>query len=257
MTKQTPSDQVIPISAVLISLNEEANIARAITSLGWADEILVYDSGSSDNTVSIAEKMGAKVVRGPWLGFGLTKKKAAELAKHDWIFSIDCDEEATEELAAEIKARCSSLQAEVAYAVPRLSRYMNRWIRHGGWYPDRQVRLFNRKFSQWSEVEIHEKVQAKSYENLTSHLNHYVFRDVAHQVAANNRYSGLQAAQMRAAGKRFSWFHFFTKPYVKFIECYFLKLGFLDAWPGYIIARNAAYSVFLKWTKLRELERSE
>lgn len=257
MKTQTFKADKIPISATLIAMNEEMNIARAIASLSWADEVLVYDSGSTDGTIAIAEKMGAKVVNGPWLGFGPTKKKAAELAANDWILSLDCDEEVSDELAREVSARLGSLRADVAYSMPRLSWYLGRWIRYGGWYPDYQIRLFNRKNSQWSDAGIHEKVQATHYEKMAGCLNHYVFRDIAHQVQTNNRYSSLQAAQMLADGRRFSWFHFFTKPYVKFIECYVWKLGFLDAWPGYLIARNAAYSVLLKWAKLKELEGSK
>jgi glycosyltransferase involved in cell wall biosynthesis len=244
----------IPISVVLISLNEQTNIARALKSVSWAQDIVLYDSGSTDLTVDIAKKMGANVITGAWLGFGKTKKTATQYAKFDWVLSIDCDEEVTRELSQEIADKLNELSAETAYKIPRLSCYLNRWIKNGGWYPDHQIRLFNKKYSNWSEVSIHEKVEAKSYENLTSNLNHYVFKNIEHQVQTNNRYSSLQAEKMFSEGRRFSWFHFFTKPTVKFLECYFFKLGFLDFWVGYIIAYNASYSVFLKWSKLRELE---
>jgi glycosyltransferase involved in cell wall biosynthesis len=244
----------IPISVVLISLNEQANIVRALKSVSWAQDIVLYDSGSSDLTVDIAKKMGANVIEGAWLGFGKTKKTATEYARFDWVLSLDCDEEVTKELAQEIADKLTQLSEETAYKIPRLSCYLNRWIRKGGWYPDHQIRLFNKKYSNWSEARIHEKVEAKSYEKLVSNLNHYVFKNIEHQVQTNNRYSSLQAEKMFSEGQRFSWFHFFTKPMVKFVECYFLKLGFLDFWAGYIIAYNAGYSVFLKWSKLRELE---
>ncbi len=246
--------QKIPVSAVLISLNEQANIERAISSVSWADDIVVYDSGSTDETCNIARKLGANVITGPWLGFGKTKQTATSYAKNDWVFSIDCDEEATSDFELEIRNKMTSLGSETAYRVPRQSRYLGRWIKFGGWYPDYQTRLFNKKFSQWNESKIHEKVEAKAYANLSTSLNHYVFKNIEHQVQTNNRYSTLQAQEMFASRKKFSWFHFFTKPWVKFIECYFLKRGFLDAYPGFVIACNAGYSVFLKWAKLRELE---
>lgn len=243
-----------PISVVLISLNEQANIVRALKSVSWAQDVVVYDSGSSDLTVDIAKKMGANVVQGAWLGFGKTKKAATEHAQYDWVLSIDCDEEVTKELAQEIYDKLPNLNPEVAYRVPRLSCYLNRWIRRGGWYPDHQIRLFNKKHSGWNEASIHEKVEAKDYQNLASNLNHYVFKNIEHQIQTNNRYSTLQAEKMHSDGKSFLWFHFFTKPGVKFFENYFWKLGFLDGWAGYVIAANSAHSVFLKWAKLREIQ---
>lgn len=241
------------ISVVIIAKNEESNIQRCIESALWADEVVVYDSGSTDKTVEIASKLGAKVYSGGWLGFGPTKHHATGLAQNDWILSIDADEVISSELKNEILEKIRSLNPEVGYQVPRLSNYLGRWIRHGGWYPDYQLRLFHRKYSQWNNEIIHEKVKSKLVEKLSSDLNHYVFKNIEHQVNTNNRYSTLQAVEMKKNGKKMNWFHFLTKPYVKFIECYFLKLGFLDGWPGYLIARNAAYSVFLKWAKLKEL----
>lgn len=239
---------------VLISLNEQSNIARALDSVSWAADIIVYDSGSIDKTVDIAKKMGANVIQGPWFGYGKTKKLATEYAKLEWVLSLDCDEEVSESLQQELRNKFNSLNSDIAYRVPRLSFYLGRWIKHGGWYPDYQVRLFNKNKYNWNEAVIHEKVEAKKYENLLSNLNHYVFKNIEDQVQTNNRYSSLQAEEMLVAGKKFSWFHFFTKPIVKFIECYFIKLGFLDLSAGLIIAYNAGYSVFLKWAKLRELE---
>lgn len=244
------------ISAVIITLNEQLNIERCLNSLRWVDEIIVYDSGSTDETLKIAENLGAKVFKGPWMGFGSTKKKATELASNDWIISVDADEEISEELSHEIKKTIQKSCPEMAYKIPRLSYYMERWIKHGGWYPDAQLRLFNKKKYQWNEAAIHEKVEATGQilivQQLKNNMHHYVFKNIEHQVATNNKYSSLQALDMYQKNKSFSYFHFFTKPYVKFLECYFLKLGFLDGWAGYVIARNAAYSVYLKWIKLKE-----
>lgn len=246
------------ISAVIICLNEQTNIERCLNSLSWVDEIVVYDSGSTDKTIDIARKLGAKVIEGKWLGFGPTKHKATELATNDWILSIDADEEVPEKLKNEILTQLSKLDEKSVYKIPRLSFYLRRWIKHGGWYPDYQIRLFNKKNYQWNDAIIHEKVCSLNnlqpqVKELKCYFNHYVFKNIEHQVQTNNRYSSLQAEKMFADGKAFSCFHFLTKPYVKFIECYFLKLGFLDGWAGYVIARNAAYSVLMKWLKLKEL----
>lgn len=239
------------LSVVVICLNEEANIERCLNSVQWADQILVYDSGSTDKTTAIAQSLGAKVVSGEWLGFGPTKHKAVTLAEHDWILSLDADEVVSPELASEIRHR--PLNEKVAYKIPRLSNYLNHWVRFGGWYPDYQTRLFHRGFSQWNQNIVHEKVEAAAYEKLTKPLFHYVFKNIEHHIQTNNKYSGLLAQKMWDSGKRFSWFHFLTKPCVKFIECYFIKLGFLDGWVGFFIAKGASYSVFLKWSKLKEL----
>ncbi len=248
---------LLKLSTVIITKNEQQNIARCLSSVkDFCDEILVYDSGSTDETVNIANKMGAKVVSGEWLGFGATKYKATNLAKNDWILSIDADEEISDQLKHEIQNKFSQLESESAYALPRSSFYLGRWIRFGGWSPDYQVRLFHKQFSQWNTSAIHEKVQSQSVQYFTEKLNHYVFKNISHQVQTNDRYSGLLAEKMKIDGKKFSWFHFLTKPSVKFIECYFLKLGIFDGYAGFVIAKNAGYSVFLKWAKLKELSQA-
>ncbi len=245
----------LKLSVVIITKNEQCNIERCLLStIGFADEVLIYDSGSVDQTVKIANKMGAKVIIGEWLGFGSTKNKATQLAKNDWILSIDADEEISMPLKSEISDIINDLDVHTAYAIPRSSFFLNQWIKHGGWYPDYQIRLFNKKFSNWNNAEIHEKIESTKNENLTQNINHYVFKNISHQVQTNDRYSGLLAEKMKKNGKTFNTFHFLTKPSVKFFECYILKLGFLDGYPGFVIAKNAAYSVFLKWAKLKELD---
>ncbi len=244
----------LPVSVVIIALNEQVNIERAIRSAGWAEEILVYDSGSIDDTKSIALNLGAKVIAGHWEGFGKTKKKASSLARFDWILSLDSDEQVTEELKEELFSCFKKLNPKVAYSLTRRSYYLGRWIGYGGWFPDRQIRLFNKKFSNWNEALVHEKIQADHYEKLQSGLNHFVFKNISHQILTNNKYSSLQAEEMIKSGVKFSWFKFLTKPVYKFFECYFFKRGFLDGFAGYVIAVNAAHSVFMKWCKLKEMQ---
>jgi glycosyltransferase involved in cell wall biosynthesis len=243
----------LPLAAVIITMNEEKNIERCLRSLDFVQEIVVLDSGSSDGTRKICESFGVQFyTQVPFLGFGAQKAKASQLASQDWILSVDADEEVSPGLRAELIQAFSNLNPQTAYRLPRLSYHLGRWIRHGGWYPDFQTRLFHRKFSSWDQAEIHEKVQAPRYEKLKNNLNHYAFKDLSHQVHTNDKYSTLQSIADRKAGKHFSLFKLLTKPLVKFFECYFFKQGFRDGLPGFIIAVGAAYSVFLRWSKTWE-----
>ncbi len=247
----------IPISLVIITLNEERNIERCIRSVPFASEVIVVDSGSKDSTCEIARFLGARVVHKSWLGFGLQKKFATEQASHDWVLSLDADEALSPELAREIQERFSQLNPQSGYEMPRKSFHLGRWIEHGGWYPDYQLRLYNRQHANWSDSPIHERVDAPQVERLKEPLQHYVFRDLSHQIQTNDRYSGLLAQKDLKAGKRFSLLKLIFKPWSKFIECYFLKLGFLDGLPGLIIAVGAGYSIFLRQAKIWELSKEK
>jgi glycosyltransferase involved in cell wall biosynthesis len=244
----------LPISLVVITLNEERNLARCLGSCSFADEVIVVDSFSSDQTVEVAKKLGAKVIQQKWLGYGAQKNFANSHAKNDWILSLDADEALSPELATEIQNHAAKLNPKCAYRMPRLSFYLGRWIRHGGWYPDWQIRLFHKQHSSWDQNAIHEKLQAEQIVNLQNNLLHFVFKDKSHQVLANDRYSTLQAKKLFEQKVSFRMFKLIFKPIGKFIECYFLKLGFLDGMPGFLIAVSAGYSMFLKWSKLWELE---
>lgn len=246
-----------PITLTVITLNAESHIARCLSSVPFAADKVVLDSGSTDRTVEIAKSLGARVFTEEWRGFGAQKRRAGHLALHPWILNLDADEALSPEAQAEVEALLNNLPASVpAFSFPRLSYHLGRWIRHGGWYPDRQVRLYDRRATDWSEAKIHEKIQASVVRPLVSPLHHWVFSSLDHQVATNNRYSGLGAEELHRSGRKFRLFHLLVKPHVKFLEVYLFKLGFLDGLPGFIIAVGAAYSVFLKWSKLWELERA-
>lgn len=245
----------LPISLVVVTLNEEANIERCLLSVPFASDIVVVDSFSTDRTVEIAQKLGANVIQEKWRGFGPQKAFAVSKAKNDWVISLDADEALSPELQQEILAKFQSLNPEVGYEIPRRSYHLGRWINYGGWYPDKQLRLFNRQYSQWSEDALHEKVQVKSKGRLSSDMLHWVFKDLSQQVVTNDRYSTLGAQNLAKSGKRFSLLKLIIKPWVKFVECYFIKRGFLDGLPGFIIAVGAAYSIFLRHAKLWEMEK--
>lgn len=248
---------MLSLSVVIITKNEAANLPRCLESVRWADEVLVVDSDSTDETIEIARRFGAKVVIEPWRGFGPQKAFAASSAKNDWILSLDADECVSVGLKREIEERLVSLDPESAYAIPRKSFFLGRWIEYGGWFPDRQIRLFHRGFSQWDDAPVHEKVKCRKVGRFQSHLEHYVFRDFTHQIDTNNRYSGLLAGKDIQAGKRFSLLKLVIKPPVKFLENYLWKRGFLDGLPGFIIAVNSAVSIFWRWVKIWESERNQ
>ena len=246
--------QKLPLSVVIITLNEEKNLPRCLASVPFASEFFVLDSGSTDQTLSVARKLGAQVCEEPWKGFGAQKHSAVRQAQYPWVLCLDADEELSPELAEEILKKFSQLQPQVGYKIPRLSFYLGRWIRHGGWYPDYQLRLFHRDHHQWALSTIHESVHAEKTEKLEHPMRHFVFRDIAHQIQTNNRYSSLQAEAAFAKGQGFSWMKLIFKPWSKFLECYLWKRGFLDGFPGFFIAVGAAYSVFLRHGKIWELE---
>ena len=249
-----------PLSLAIICLNEAANIERCISSVPFATDIVVLDSGSTDETREIAARLGARVFDEPWRGFRDQKRRATELCAQDWVLSLDADEALSPEAASEIELLLSSpvLENQDGFESPRLTWNLGRWIRHGGWYPDRQLRLYNRRRAQWQGGEhVHERVAASRVARLIQPILHWPFPKLAEQINTNNRYSSLGAEELRAKGTRFSLGRLLFKPLSKFFETYILKKGFLDGLPGFIIAVGASYSVFLKFAKLWELEKSK
>ena len=243
------------ISATIITFNEQKNIARAVKSLDFADEIIVIDSGSTDRTVTIATQAGAKVIQNPFIGYGQQKNFAAESAQNDWILNIDADEEIDQEL----KNSILQLQPkEVIYFINRRTNFCGKWIYHGGWYPDIIGRLYHRKQVRWSEPHIHEELIAKEKINkkiiLPGHLNHYSFPTIESQITTNIKYARLGAKELLARKKRKPAIcAVFLRPIGKFLECFLIKRGFLDGLAGLIIAINAGYSMFMKYIFAREI----
>ncbi|HLH43524.1 MAG TPA: glycosyltransferase family 2 protein [Bryobacteraceae bacterium] len=240
------------ISATIITLNEERNIARAIESLRCADEILVVDSGSTDRTVEIAQKLGARVVESQWPGYANQKNFAAQQASYDWILSLDADESLSEALEAEIwKLKKSGPEFE-AYVMPRLAQYLGRWIRHSGWYPDRKIRLYDRRKAQWEGSYVHEslKVDGK-IGRLEGNLLHFTCASLSEHLRAMDRYTTLAAEQLLATREKPTWSRMILDPPWTFAQTYFLKLGFLDGLEGLTIAYMAAFYNFLKFAKAK------
>lgn len=243
------------LSAVIIALNEAARIGACLESLAWVDEIVVVDSGSSDGTREIAERYGATVYDIPWRGFGPQKQAAVELASHDMILNVDCDERVTPELAREIQALLADGQRVTGYTVPRRTFFGSREIRHCGWYPDRTVRLFDRRHARFSAEPVHERVEMKGeVGHCRGDLLHYSFDGFSDLIAKMNRYTDIGAGQLLARGKRSNLSQVTLRPLFAFWKTYILRGGFLDGFAGFAIAVSNTVSVFYKYAKLRELQ---
>lgn len=245
------------ISAVVIARDEGRNIAACLESLGWADEIVVVDSGSVDGTQEIARRYTDKVFDVPWKGFGPQKQAAVELASNDVVLNVDCDERVTPELAEEVGGILSVSGMAAAYTVPRRTFLGGKEIRHCGWYPDRTTRLFDRTRARFSADLVHERVEVSGETvPLRGHLLHYSFSGIGDMIPKINRYSDLSARQMFERGRRCGIADLTLRPAFAFIKTYLLRLGFLDGVEGVVISATTSWLAFAKYAKLRELERA-
>ena len=243
---------MLKISATIITFNEERNVARVIESLRCCDEILVLDSGSQDRTVEIATKLGAHVVEASWHGYAAQKNIAAELAQYDWVLSLDADESLSEALEAEIWHIKKSGPKFDGYTVPRLAQYLGRWILHSGWYPDRKVRLFDRKKAKWVGEFVHESVEVEgSVGHLKSNLLHFTCNSLSEHLRSMDGYTTLAAQEIVSRGKTVGLADLLIDPPWTFFHTYVLKRGFLDGIEGLSIAYMAALYNFLKYSKAR------
>ena len=247
------------ISAVIITFNEERNIGRCLESLqGLADEIVVVDSNSNDRTVDICKEWGAAVHRQNWLGYAEQKNFANRLASHDIIFSIDADEAPSSELKQSLRAIKSGTAS--AYAMNRLTNYCGTWIRHGGWYPDTKVRVFDRRQACWGGAHVHEDLcfeQSPAVVFLKGDLLHYSYYSIEQHVAQANNFSNLTALAAHQKGQRSGVIKIVAKSGFKFFRDYVLKAGFRDGYHGFVVAAISAFATFMKYAKLRELQRKQ
>jgi len=248
------------ISACIVALNEEKMIGECIESLKpFADEIVVViDSRSSDNTLQVCEECGVRVVCHEWVGHVKQKDYCVSLATHDWVFCIDADERASRELAERIHdMKVQGFTAD-AYEVNRRNFYLGRWMRHGGWYPNRKVRLFNRKRAHWGGVNPHDHVMlgdGARCERLDLDIVHYPYRDLAHHLQVINSFASIAAEEKLNCGTRYVTLHLIVNPSAKFLKTYLLQGAILAGTRGLVHAVMASYSVFLKYAKLWELQR--
>jgi glycosyltransferase involved in cell wall biosynthesis len=245
----------VKISAAIITQDEERNIARAMESLRCCDEIVVVDSGSIDRTVEIARNLGARVVESPWRGYAGQKNFASEQASHDWILSLDADESLSEALEAEIWQVKKGGPAFDAYTMPRLAQYLGRWILHSGWYPDRKIRLFDRRKCKWVGEYVHESVQVDGVVgHFESNLLHFTCDSLSAHLKTMDRYTTLAATQIIDQRTPVGWSQLLLDPAFTFCKTYFLQRGYKDGLEGLCIAYMASMYNFLKYAKARFMQ---
>jgi len=240
------------ISVTIISFNEGCNIARALRSASSVtDDLIVVDSYSTDHTCEIAREFGAKVFQRKFIGYGDQKNFAASQCTHDWIFSLDSDEELSPELMTSLHNFCQDENEppHSLYKICRRTSFRGKWIYHGGWYPDYIPRLYHKAKAGWTNHTVHEKllsIDDSPSGHLEGHLDHYSFPTFKSQIDTNSKYALLGAKALAKKGRP-SLVKIFYKPIFKFFECYIIKKGFLDGLAGLIIALNASHSIYLKY----------
>ena len=245
------------LSVVVITRNEAANIREALRSARWADELVVVDSGSTDDTVRIAREIADRVTAHEWAGYGAQKNHATALAAHDWVLSLDADERVSPALAREIQALLRTDPAARGYRVPRVTRYLGRWIRSTDWYPDLQLRLYDRRAARWNDRLVHESVAVDGrVGRLRGELEHHAYRDVSHHLQTIDRYTTLAARQMHREGRRSGWVDLTARPLAAFLRNYVVRRGVRDGVRGLIVSTLNAGYVFLKFVKLWERQRT-
>ena len=245
----------MPLSVTVITRNAGALLAACLKSASFADEIVVVDSGSTDATLEIATKHGARVMQKDWLGFGPQKQFAVEMAGHDWVLCLDADERVSEALRESILSELRAPRS-AAYEVARCNRFLGRWLRHGEGYPDWCVRLFDRRHARWSDDPVHEKVITDApAHRLPGDLLHESAETLEHYLEKQNRYTSLQAAAMYAQGRTAGALELLLSPLARFIKFYVLRLGFLDGVPGIVHVSVGCMNSFNKYAKLIALQR--
>jgi len=242
------------VSVAVIALDEEERLRACLESVAWADEVVVIDSGSGDKTVPIAREFTDRVLFHAWEGYGAQKNFALAQCHGDWILSLDADERVSEPLRAEIDATLAAGPAEIGFRIPRQNFFQGAWVRHGGWYPDLQLRLFRRGRGTFTGSAVHESVRVDGpVGRLKAPLVHQSYGGVADFVARANRYSELAARELAGTGRGGSLADLLLRPSWRFLSMYVLRAGFLDGWRGFILAVLYAHYVFLRAAKVREL----
>jgi glycosyltransferase involved in cell wall biosynthesis len=244
------------LTATIITRDEAAHIEACLASVAFADEILVVDSGSTDGTADLARAKGARVIVRDWPGYSAQKNFAASQSANDWILSIDADERVSPELRSDIQATLANEPAAAGFRIPRVTWHLGRWIRTTDWYPDYQLRLYDRRRAGWNGRPVHESVSARGpVAQLRHDLQHYAYRDITHHHQTMDRYTTLAAEQMASDGRDAGLSDLLVHPPAAFLRNYVLKRGFMDGAPGAIVSAMNAHYVFLKYAKLWALRR--
>ena len=248
----------MPLTVVIITRNEAHIISNTLQSLqGLTDDIVIVDSGSTDDTISICKRFNARVIETGWDGYGINKNKGITVAKNDWILNLDADEAIDEEMKItllELDLQDDNLIFEFKFK----NFFVGKWIRYGEWSGDKHVRLFNRKKIRWNDVAVHESlvlppgIQTKL---LKGNILHYTSRGIDDYISKTIAYAKLNAAKYHRQGKQAGFFKLRLAPGLTFFHHYILRLGFLDGWEGYLIAKTTAWYTFLKYSYLKEMNK--
>jgi glycosyltransferase involved in cell wall biosynthesis len=243
------------ISVVIITYNEEKRLEAALKSVAdIASEIVVVDRFSDDDTVKVAKKYTDLVFQRKWTNFADQKNFGNNNTSFPWILSLDADERVSPELREEILSLKEGEPGCSAFSMPRQAFYLGRWIRHGGWYPDRKTRLFQKDSARWEGEYVHESLVVDGKVNLLKgSLHHFTYRNIRDHLERLNSFSGLGAQKLYARKKKCRWYHMGIFPFLNFLKSYFWRAGFLDGFAGFVIATLHGYSVFIRYAKLKEI----
>jgi len=249
------------LSCCIIAMDEEERLPACLDSVAFCDEIVVVDSHSRDRTRELAAAHGARVIERDWPGHVAQKEFAVRAATHDWVLCVDADERVTPPLRAELEAlRAQGFPRHAAWDFPRLTNYLGTWVRHGTWYPDRQLRLFDRRRGHWGGHNPHDRVELDAGTTrgaLTGDLEHHPYRTLAEHLETIDQYTTIMARGLHARGRRARAFDLLVRPWVRFLRFFVLKRGFLLGRKGLVLALLAGHYVRLKYVKLSVLERGE
>ncbi len=244
------------LSVTIITLNEENNLRRCLESVAFADEIIVLDSGSEDHTLPIAREFTDKVFQEPWQGFARQKNLAQDKAQGHWILNVDADERVTSELKEEILSVIQRGPSFAGFKIPRKNFFCGQWIRHGGWYPNYQLRLYLKNAGSFAQREVHEQVEVNGrLGTLKAPLEHYTYDSISDYLKRMDRYSDLSARQYMQEGKKISWAEILFRTKFTFFKMWVLQRGLLDGSNGLILAILYSYYTFVKYSKLKEISK--
>lgn len=247
--------ETMDISAVIITFNEEKRLEPALKSLdGVASEIIVVDSFSSDGTLKIAKKYTDRVFQRKWVNFADQKNYANSLASYPWILSLDADERLSPELREEILRIKEKEPDYPGFSMPRRVFYLGKWINHSGWYPDRKIRLFRKDKARWEGEFVHEALVIDGkIQKLSGDIHHFTYQNISDHIDRINKFSDLGAQKLYVQRKRCRWYHLVFLPIFRFVKSYFFKAGFLDGFAGFVISALNGYSIFIRYSKLKEI----
>jgi (heptosyl)LPS beta-1,4-glucosyltransferase len=246
----------VKLTVTVITKNEAQNIGPALESVSWADEIVVVDSNSTDDTVAIARRYATRIEVRSWSGYSDQKNFAASLASYDWILSLDADERVPPALAREIRDLLNRGPQRKGYRVSRITYYLGRWVHSTDWYPDYQLRLYDRRCGSWNLRRVHESFELVSDRpgRLHNHLEHYAYRDVSDHITSIDHYTTLAAEQWMMEGRRTNVLEIAIHPPVAFLRNYILRFGIRDGAAGFLVSVLNSYYVFMKLVKLWEMQ---